>query len=99
MCPKPTNMALMWAQLIQRQVEGTISTIEYLARPFDTLPHKKGQRLLVTLVTDEAVEAYTGQVTYQGPTANEVADLGSMPTFAWFQSPCSFIIYHAFLAW
>lgn len=55
---------------MQRQVEGIISTIDYLTGPFDTLPCKERQMLLLTVLMDEAVEAYAGEVTYQGPTAN-----------------------------
>lgn len=36
---KPSNSALLWAWLMQREVEGIISTIKYLHGFSDTLPH------------------------------------------------------------
>lgn len=53
--------------------------------------------LLITILTNEAVEAQVEEVTYQGSTANEVADLVFMARFARFWSLYLFIIYHVFL--
>lgn len=36
---------------------------QVLDGPFNALPHKEGQMLLVTVLTDEEVEAQVGEVT------------------------------------